>query len=123
MPPNNLPESRRVEDLLKEYDLQPAEPKTFSAEEIPTSAKRPVVASFITKALIWLFVGQMALITIAYVVTIIITSGNASVQSQTTQALLESVKTIIPVTTTLLGVVIGFYFREETAQENRVPEG
>ncbi len=123
MPPDANPESRRVEDLLKEYDLQPVEPKTFSAEEILTSARRPVVASFITKALTWLFVGQMAFITVAYVVTILITSGNPNIQSQTTQALLESVKTIIPVTTTLLGVVIGFYFREESTQENKAPEG
>ena len=102
-----IPGSSDLDSLYKDLGL----PEVPEPEKIPMRARKPVVARFITIALISLFVGQMAVITLAYV-GIVLFGDKASLE-QTTSALLDSVSAIVPVTTTLLGVVIGFYFREE----------
>ena len=102
-----IPGSSDLDSLYKDLGL----PEVPEPEKIPMGARKPVVARFITIALISLFVGQMAVITLAYV-GIVLFGDKASLE-QTTSALLDSVSAIVPVTTTLLGVVIGFYFREE----------
>lgn len=104
-----IPGSSDLDSLYKGLGL----PEVPEPEKIPMGARKPVVARFITIALISLFVGQMAVITLAYIGIVIFAGYNKAVLDQTTAALLDSVKVIVPVTTTLLGVVIGFYFREE----------
>ena len=109
-------------------DLQTAEPQSvddllgisssrevdkIKGTEIPTQARRLVVASFITRALMWLFVGQMAVITLLHAGVVIATGADKAILEQSTNAVLEGVRTIVPVTTTLLGVAIGYYFRSE----------
>ena len=108
-----IPGSSDLDSLYKDLGL----PEVPEPEKIPMGARKPVVARFITIALILLFVGQMAVITLSYVYIVIF--GDRASLDQTTSALLDSVSAIIPVTTTLLGVVIGFYFREEASRENK----
>ena len=110
-----IPGSADLDSLYKGLGL----PEVTIPEHIPVEARKPVVARFITKALILLFVGQMALITFAYVGIVLF--GDKAFLDQTTSALLDSVSAIVPVTTTLLGVVIGFYFREEASREDKEP--
>jgi hypothetical protein len=68
---------------------------------------------FITSALMWLFICQVGALTLAYIGIVV---GAALVGTtdlkNATNAIIEAVKVIVPVTTTLLGVVIGYYFRE-----------
>ena len=111
-----IPGSSDLDSLYRGLGL----PEVPEPEKIPMRARKPVVARFITIALISLFVGQMAVITLAYV-GIVLFGDKASLE-QTTSALLDSVSAIVPVTTTLLGVVIGFYFREEVdSRDNESP--
>lgn len=113
-----IPGSSDLDSLYKGLGL----PEVPEPEKIPMGARKPVVARFITIALISLFVGQMAVITLAYIGIVIFAGHNKAVLDQTTAALLDSVKVIVPVTTTLLGVVIGFYFREEVdSRDNESP--
>ena len=86
-------------------------------------ASKPVVARFITSTLLILFVCQMAVFTIAYTLSVFIDRATADTVSRSTEAILDGVMAIMPVTTSFLGVAIGFYFREvkvdEEGQENQ----
>jgi len=77
--------------------------------------ERVVVAWFITRWLIYLFVFQAGLLTIVYSI-VLATYPNELHFQRTTDAAIRGMQVILPVTTTLLGVAIGYYFREESGK-------
>lgn len=88
---------------------------TLEEEKAPKKGK---VAFFITRALMYLFVGQMALLTLLYVGLVIFTAADKDLLQQTTNVVIDGITNIVPFTTTFLGVAIGFYFREEVKSES-----
>jgi len=110
-----------VDDLLDEDDREVA--AGLTAERAPHA--RPVVASFITKTLIYLFVLQAGFLTIAYVGVVVgsFLRGTSSEEMElVTEAILRAVQVILPVTTTLLGVAIGYYFKEDITRAQEQSE-
>jgi hypothetical protein len=95
--------------------LQQAQVQTKDIEAKGGSWRRPIVASFITRSLIVLFLFQAVLLTVAYLTFVWRYGSDAALLKQTTESVLEGIKSILPATTTLLGVAIGYYFREEMA--------
>lgn len=92
-----------------------ARTKEVSTEKL--RASKPIVAKFITQMLLWLFVVQMAIFTVAYIIAVYVDKSSSEIIALSTEAILDGVQTIIPITTAFLGVAIGFYFRESKEEE------
>ena len=80
-------------------------------------ASKPIVAKFITQWLLWLFVVQMFVFTVAYLIAVYVDKSSSEIIALSTEAILDGVQTIMPITTAFLGVAIGFYFRESKEEE------
>lgn len=123
-PPTTAFDPRRVIPARVD-DLVPSEIKGRAEEikAIPGKVSKPFMAAFITKALIALFLFQAILLTVAYLGFAWRYGSDAALLKQTTESVLEGVKSIVPATTTLLGVAIGYYFREEIARSREEEQG
>jgi hypothetical protein len=110
-------QSISFQEAIKQVGVSPEAVKATEQITIADLVKKPYVARYLTFVLIWLFAFQVGVMTLAYILLIFLDKNLSDVLTRSTQAILDGVKTILPVTTTFLGVAIGFYFRDTEARE------
>ena len=109
--------SKTLQEAIIQVGVSPEAVKASELITIADQVKKPYVARYITIVLIWLFVFQVSVMTLAYILLIFLDKNISDVLMRSTQAILDGVKTILPITTTFLGVAIGFYFRDTEDRE------
>lgn len=123
--PGAVPASEELDDL---YAIVAGDGEINSQiAQIAVRSTKPAVASFIARLLVWLFVIQIAGFTLTYIAFLIaefnFASGELLAGKTTepvrigTEGVLQAVQILLPFTTTLLGVIIGYYFR--ASEEDR----
>ncbi|MGD2158337.1 MAG: hypothetical protein PVG32_15775 [Anaerolineales bacterium] len=125
LPPDfraKLKEPISTKSLVSQVVPEDIQEKLSMIEIARERAKKLLVARRITLMLLWLFVLQMGAFTLAYILTVYIDKSTQDVITRSTEALLDGIKTIMPVTTSFLGVAIGFYFRESKEAEEEQAE-
>lgn len=95
-------------------------PRLFSGKQ---ESLKPQVASFIAHALVWVFVIQAITLTAAFIWFTWKTFPVEDDLTRTSEAVIRGIQVILPVTTTLLGVAMGYYFRDETERAKEEREG
>jgi hypothetical protein len=117
--PTESPPQKPLSDLVRDLVNPPPERQsTGDFQNIRLNNSRPVVGGFIARWLTIVFLGQIAIFTCAYVIVVALEVArlwNAPPETPPitfgTEAILTAVQVILPVTTTILGVIIGYYFR------------
>jgi|SRR3989304_5715927 len=110
------------DEIYKVLD-RPLPPVIDRVREVEGKVEEPpkgAVAFFITKYLVWLFFGQAALLTAAYVLLVFL--GIWNLASSGIDQILEGIRVVLPISTTLLGVAMGYYFREEAKTGQQEPD-
>jgi len=111
-------EAEETNGLLLDTALGNQDKKRLAASEKRLTLEeyeRVVVAWYITKWLIRLFLFQAGFLTVVFAV-VLFTYPNEVEFKRTTDAVIRGIQVILPVTTTLLGVAIGYYFREDSGK-------